>query len=233
MDDLIHDLTPAYALDALETDEVARYEAHLETCDRCRAELEGMWSVAGALAHGAAGPLPAPHLRERILEQARSERSNVVPLRRRFAVPAATSLAAVAAVAAIAVGLWASSLARDLSDARREAAANAEAVAVLSDPSARQVPLSGADGRVVVASSGRAALVLSGIEPAPPGKTYEIWVVADGTPRPAGLFQSARTRSVIPITRPVPSRAVVAVTLEDEGGVEVPQGPKVFASRSV
>jgi anti-sigma-K factor RskA len=236
MDDVIHDLTPAYALDALDADEAARYEAHLATCEECRAELERMWSVAGALAHGAAGPPPPAGLRERILEQARSERSersNVVPLRRRFAVPAAASFAAVAAVAALALGLWATSLSRELGETRRDAAANADAVAVLADPSARQIPLAGADGRVVVASGGRAALVLSGVAPAPRGKTYEIWVVEGGTPQRAGLFRSAETRTVIAITRPVPDQAVVAVTLEDEGGVDVPQGPRVFTSRSV
>jgi len=35
----IHDLTAAYALDALGPDEVDEYEAHLGQCEQCRAEL--------------------------------------------------------------------------------------------------------------------------------------------------------------------------------------------------
>jgi anti-sigma factor RsiW len=34
----LHDLTAAYALDALDPDEAREYEAHLARCERCRAE---------------------------------------------------------------------------------------------------------------------------------------------------------------------------------------------------
>jgi anti-sigma factor RsiW len=232
MNDVIHDLTPAYALDALDVEEAARYESHLALCAKCRTELEGMWTVAAALAHGAGGPPPPAELRERILEQARSKRRNLVSFPQRFAPRAAGSLTAVAAAATLTLGIWASSLHRELNEARRVATANAEAVAALSDPTARGIPLTGANGRMVISSTGKAALVLSGIPPAPHGKTYEIWIMADGAPQPAGLFQSASTRSVIPIAQPVPSGAVVAATVEDEGGADVPQGSRLFTSGS-
>ncbi len=80
----LHELTAGYALDALEPGEHERYEEHLASCERCREELQSFWSVAGSLAHAAGGPMPPASLRERILEQARSERSNVVPLQRRY-----------------------------------------------------------------------------------------------------------------------------------------------------
>ena len=98
-----HELTAAYALDALEPSERERYETHLATCEGCRVELASFWEVSGALAHAAGGPAPPPVLRERILAQARSERPNVVPLRPRFTLPLLSSAAAVAAVAAIAL----------------------------------------------------------------------------------------------------------------------------------
>ncbi len=127
----VHELTAGYALDALDPAERATYEEHLSSCERCREELQGFWQVSGALAHAAGGPMPPASLRARILEQARSERSNVVPLRRpHFAVPALSSVAAVAAVAAIGLGLWATSLSRDLDRAESE-------LAVLGDPNAR------------------------------------------------------------------------------------------------
>ena len=55
---------------------------------------------------------------------------NVVPLRRRVSVPLLSSAAAVAAVAALAVGVWATSVSRNLDDARSE-------LALLTDPNAR------------------------------------------------------------------------------------------------
>jgi len=231
--DTIHELTAAYALDALERDERDRYEVHLASCAACREELEGFWRVSGALAHAAGGPAPPAALRSRILAEARRERPNVVPLRRRLALPAAASFAAAAAVAAIGLGLWGASLSGRLDDLRGDLAGNEEVLSVLSDPSARHVALSGADGRVVIARSGRAALVLSNVDRAPEGKTYEIWVIAGGTPLPAGLFDGADTRTVVAVTRPVPDDAIVAVTLENEGGVDVPTGSLLFATPAV
>ena len=226
-----HDLTAAYALDALSVDERERFEAHLAGCERCREELEGFWSVSGSLARAAGGPPPPAALRERILTEARRDLPNVVPLRRRFLPqPVLGFAAAAAAVAAIALGAWATSLAGEVADLRGELEANTEAVAILSDPSARQLPLSGADGRLVVARTGRAALVLSGVDRAPAGKTYEIWVIEDGTARPAGLFDAADTHTVVPVGVSVPDDAVVAVTLENEGGVDVPSGSPLFSA---
>lgn len=233
MGDTIHELTAAYALDALDGDERDRYEVHLATCGPCREDLEGFWRVSGSLAHAAAGPPPPPALRSRILEEARRQRPNVVPLRRRFALPAAASFAAVAAIAAIGLGLWGTTLSGQLDDLRGDLAGSDEVLAVLSDPSARHLPLEGADGRVVLAKTGRAALVLSNLDRAPDGKTYEIWVIENGTPLPAGLFDGADTRTVVAVTRPVPDDAVVAVTLENEGGVDVPTGSPLFSSRAV
>jgi anti-sigma factor RsiW len=51
---------PAYALDALEPDEVAPLAAHLATCDSCTAELAAFQRTVGALAFSpAAAPEPA------------------------------------------------------------------------------------------------------------------------------------------------------------------------------
>jgi anti-sigma-K factor RskA len=233
MDDVIHELTAAYALDALDGDERDRYETHLATCTQCREELQSFWRVSGSLAHAAGGPPPPPALRSRILAEARRDRPNVVPLRRRLALPAAASFAAVAAVAAIGFGLWGASLSSELNDVRGQLSGNEEALAIVSDPDARQVPLSGADGRVVIASSGRAALVLSNLERAPDGKTYEIWVIEEGTAQPAGLFDGGDTRTVVAVTRPVPDDAVVAVTLENEGGAQAPTGSPLFSTPTI
>ncbi len=55
---------------------------------------------------------------------------------------------------------------------------------------------------------------------APSGKTYEAWVIEGDTPRPAGLFAGG-CRSV-QLQEPLASGNTVAVTLEDEGGVDSP-----------
>jgi anti-sigma-K factor RskA len=226
----VHELTAAYALDALSADEEREYEAHLGRCERCRSELASMLETATALAYGIESPAPPPQLRERIIEQARAERPNVAPLRPRWALPAAAT-AAVAVAAAIALAVWASSLSSRL-DRERSARSGQERVAeILAAPNARPFTISGDRGRLVVTPMGDAALVLNRLAPAHRGRTYEAWVVRSGKPRPAGTFQAGREVTAVALDELVPVGATVAVTEERAGGVDAPtQTPFVTVS---
>lgn len=216
----IHELTAGYALDALDPADRDLYEHHLAGCQRCREELQSFWQVSDALAHAAGGPAPPASLRERILEQARSERQNVVPLRRRSPTPVLASAAAVAAVALVALGIWASSVSSDLDDAKRR-------LAVLGDPNARTYESADGEANLIVTPTGAAALVVRSLTPAPDGKDYEIWVWEDGVPQPAGLFEQP---GVALLSRPVRAGQKVAVTLEPDGGVDAPTGDALFTT---
>jgi anti-sigma factor RsiW len=214
----LHDLTAAYALDALEPEDARAYESHLARCERCRDDLASLSEAAGALAYAVEAPAPPAGLRERILERARSERPNVVPLRPRWAYAAAAA-AAVAACAAIGLGIWGASLSGKL-DRRDQALARQEQVArILAQPEARTIAFE--QGTLVVTRSGEGALVLRKLAPAGPGRTYEAWVAAGGAPEPAGLFDGGEVVS-LPLERRVPDGALVMVTEERAGGVDAP-----------
>src|SRR5579859_3900887 len=105
----LHDLTAAYALDALEPDEAQAYEEHLGQCEQCREQLAELNEPVAALAFGAVAPAPPPRLRESILSAAAAERSNVIPLRPRSWTPRVLAVAAAAA-ACVAVGFTVSAL---------------------------------------------------------------------------------------------------------------------------
>jgi predicted anti-sigma-YlaC factor YlaD len=225
----LHELTAAYALDALDERDTAAYEEHLGRCERCRDELVELREAASALAFAADAPPPPAGLRDRILAQARAERLNVVPLRPRSRSMWA-AVVAVAAVVAIGFGIWAASLSRSL---EREREANddfAQAVAILADPSARRVPLSGEYGTLVVRDTGQAALVMRRLPEAPEGKTYEAWVIEGGKPRPAGLFEGGSGPRAVVLDEPVPAGAQVAATIEEAGGADSPRGEPVFSA---
>jgi anti-sigma factor RsiW len=214
----LHDLTAAYALDALDAEDARAYEEHLAHCERCRDELASFSETAGALAYAVDSPAPPPELRSRILQQAARERSNVVPLRPRWVAPLA-AVAAVAACAAIALGLWAASLSGKL-DSKNEALARQTRVAeILASPGARKVSF--ARGSLVVEPGGRAALVVRNLRDAAPGKTYEAWVADGGAPEAAGVFDGGRAVA-FPLERPVAAGATVMVTEEKHGGVDAP-----------
>src|SRR5262249_33921867 len=130
-----HDLTAAYALDALDAREVKEYEEHLATCAQCQDDLASLSVPASALAFAVESPLPPPDLRNRIIEAARAERPNVVPLRSRWST-AVRVVAVAAAVAAVGIAIWAVTLNRSLNDERGARDEANRALNILSDPTA-------------------------------------------------------------------------------------------------
>ena len=207
----LHSLVAPYALDALEEDEERNFEEHLALCERCREELAGLREAAASLAFAAPPAAPPPELKERILEQARSERKNVVPFRRRRSWTAPLAAAAsIAAAAAIVLGIWAASLANSHDPLE----------SVLSKPGAKIIAM-GTAGGVAVAPSGEAVLAVA-VPRAPAGKTYEAWVIREGKAKPAGLFRGRAGTSIVELNPQVPPGSVVAVTLERAGGVPQP-----------
>jgi len=197
----LHDLTAAYALDALDPDEAEAYERHLSQCEECREQLADLNETAGSLAFGTVAPAPPAHLRMAILDAAAAERSNVVPLLRRRWVARGLAVAAAAA-ACVVVGL---------------------AVASSQSSHTRVVT-------VVLGANRTATLHITGLSSAPSGKTYEAWVIPKGTaPRPAALFSGGGSTSVH-LSGTVPPNAVVAVTLERAGGVPAPTTTPIFAA---
>jgi anti-sigma factor RsiW len=219
MADDLHTLSAPYALDALPPDERERYEEHLRTCDRCRAELAGLQDAATSLAFAVEGPAPPTGLRAAILDAARAERPNVVPLRPRSTFASVAAAFAVAAsAAAVGFGVWAASLHDSLTHSRA-------AVGVLGDPASRHVPVGGSRGDLVVSPSGTAVLAVS-LPKLPSGKTYEAWI-ADPAVRRAGQFDGGAF--TLPLR--VSHGAQVMVTVERAGGVDAPTSKPLLAVR--
>ena len=196
-----HDLTAAYALDALAPDEAEAYERHLSQCEECREQLAELHEASAALAFGAVAPAPPARLRASILDAAAAERSNVVPLLHRRWVARGLGVAAAAA-ACIAVGL---------------------AVSLNQSSNTHSFTL-------MISPNRTATLHVTGLSAAPSGKTYEAWVIpAGGSPRPAGLFPSGEDTTVH-LRGTVPKHAVVAVTEERAGGVSAPRHTPIFST---
>jgi len=221
--DTVHDLTAAYALDALDPEDAREYEVHLARCERCREELASLSEAAGALAYATDTPRPPAELRARILQQAARERSNVIPLRPRWAAPVA-AVAAVAACAAIGLGIWAASLSSKL-DRRADAFSEQERIAaILAQPASRKIPLEDGQGTLVVTPMGEGVLVLNRLRPAQSGRTYEAWIARGATPEPAGTFDGGSNVVLVRLKRPVTKGSAVMVTEEPEGGTDAPTG---------
>jgi anti-sigma-K factor RskA len=196
-----HDLTAAYALDALDADEAEVYERHLGQCEECREQLAELNESAASLAFGTVAPAPPARLRASILDAATAERTNVVPLLRRRWVSRGLAVAA-ASVACIIVGLVVS----------MNQSGQTTSWALKLNPNRT------------------ATLHVTGLSTAPTGKTYEAWIIPAGsTPRPAGLFSSGENATVH-LRGTVPKHAVVAVTVEPAGGSKQPTRTPFFST---
>jgi len=129
--------------------------------------------------------------------------------------------------------------------ARLESALASQALVmrVLGAPhtvTAALAPREGVSGgaRVLVdASSGEAAIVASGLDPAPTGKTYEVWAIrGQGPPEPAGLFAIGPENAVAVRLESLKNPSGVtafAVSIEPAGGSASPTGPIVLVGGTV
>ena len=139
------------------------------------------------------------------------------------------ALAAVAGMAAIALGTWAFASSIREQDAPRivrpPISEAAQAISLLAKPTTVRLPFAGSDGRVVLAvgSNGRGMLVVDGLGAAPVGRTYQAWVVASGrrvAPLSAALFTGVET--VVPLTARIEPGAAVGISIEKAGGGPAP-----------
>ena len=219
----LHDLTAGYALDALDPDERARYEEHLASCEPCRDGAAGV--LAGRRRARPGGRRPdaarvAPRPDPRAGARRAAER-RAAPPSHRGARP--RSAAAVAALVAVALGVWSLGLSRDLDDAN-------SVLAVLSDPNARVHPTADGEANLVVTPTGRAALVVRMLAPGAGGQGLRDLGLRER--RPARVRASSSGRASTMLTRQVEPGQTVAVTLEPDGGVDAPTSDPLFTAVS-
>lgn len=223
-DESIHALSGAYAVDAVDDLERARFEAHLATCADCRAEVQGLRETAARLAE-VSPAVPPPALRERLLADITRVRplppetaagpahaaSHAGPHRRwpRLLATAAAVLA-LAGVGTVVAHPWETGT-HQVSVADR----------VLHAPDAQRLSATlphGATATVVRSvSQGRAVILTRHLRQAPDGKTYELWLQApSGMMQPAGLMQGG-DRTVV-LRGDAATAKAAGITVEPAGG---------------
>jgi anti-sigma-K factor RskA len=205
-----HTLAGAYAMDALDGQDRARFERHLERCEECTREVAGLHEATARLA-GAAAVRPPDALKELLLaETARTRQlppvahgaspatarpAPVAPgqlarLCGRLRAPRLTAvLAGVAVLAAAAV--WASgTVVRSAPPARSPVGHDVATVLTAPDLAV----LSGrvrTGGTATVMMSRRDRMLVfaaAGLRALPGSQCYELWLMGPGADRPAGLL---------------------------------------------
>ena len=226
----LHKLTGAYALDALDELERARFEQHLSACEDCRAEVAELRETAALLAETSA-VAPPDSLRESVLAGISQIRPLAPEVPRSTPVTTGSRQPAgrrgwlpflVAAALAIFVGLGAMVTQPWVDEEPRLTAAEQ----VLQADDAEEVFLDlGEAGRATVVrskSADRAVIVTEDMVAAPEGKAYELWFqTPDEDMVPAGMMPDAPDQTVV-LEGSAADAIAVGITVEPEGGSPEP-----------
>ena len=229
----LHLLTGAYAADALDGDERAVFEAHLETCEVCRQEVAELTATAARLGSAAAAPTPAG-LRERVLAEAdrtrqlsplgapaRPERLPARPWYRRPLAAAAALLLVVAA----GLGVLAF-VEHQRADEARTMADRLAAVAADPAHTVRTVAFRNGGTGTVVAAHGVAVFHGAELPMLPADRAYQLWRIHGRRAQSAGVL--GRGGELTGVVTDVAAGDVVGVTVEPASGSDQPTTTPVF-----
>lgn len=234
-DDVL-DLLAAYALGALEPEEVARVSALLEEQPELRSTLAELRATADRLPYALPEVSPPPELRQRVLAYAidRAAPQPRGPITRpvgrtRAWFLALGGLAAAAIVAAILgwarLGGTQAELARARSELATAQAVRQQVAQVILQPDALARLAGSGSGTLVRGADGSLVLVAQ-LPPLPPGRVYQLWLIQGAnSPVSGGTFtvdQQGRGLLALPPNRQALVSDVVAVTDEPDPGSPLP-----------
>lgn len=239
-----------YALGALDGEEKQTLEVHLSACPSCQRELTAAHQRTSLLGLAAQPIAPRPQVRSALMDKVHAERrssttqtgpSNTVKIRWGLRFSFGFGLAAaVLAFATFELAKVDFQRGKEIKQLEAQVLQDSTAMHVMGDvtgaPDSANITLlqqpGGPPGQAHVMYNARMGMgVYSGqLAPAPAGKSYQLWLVpATGSPISAGLVSANQQSGAVVMHMPAGMVAkAFAVTLEPQGGMPQPTGPKVL-----
>jgi anti-sigma-K factor RskA len=237
-----HTLAGAYALDALDGTDRARFERHAARCQECTREVTGLREATARLAAAAAAQPPAA-LKEAL--RAETARTRQLPpairgsqatgrtrprLRPRWLSVRrlALGLGGGAAVAAVTVWVTAS-----LGPPAGQSATSQEIATVLTAPDAVKLTAqvrTGGTATIVMSHHDRMLVfAAAGLRQLPAAQHYELWLIGSGQDRPAGRLPTPSHGMTGPVvTAGLRSGDRLGLTVESATGTHRPTTPMIL-----
>ncbi len=229
----VHTLSGAYALNALEQQEAAEFERHLEGCQACRQEVRELQGAAARMG-AAQAEAPPSELKARVL--AAAARTPQQPPTARTAAPAAPAAPAakpnrlrwlaVAAAAVVVAGGGALGVRAVLDDDGPQL--SPAAVQVFEADDARTATVETANGgRLTVGvspSRNEMAVDTTGLPDPGEGRVYQIWAVHGDEMISAAVLEDLEQGAAMGLPE---EDTEVALTIEPAPGSEQPTGDPI------
>jgi anti-sigma-K factor RskA len=228
------DAAGGYVLHALTDEERRGYEAHLETCPECRAEVSELRVAAEALPVSPPPMVPPPALKARIMAEVEREAALLASAGKpdRAAAPARSKRRRWFGGGAIALGRPALGVLA----CALVAAGIAFGAFVFGGSGARTIPFQStiqqASAELELSDDG-ATLTANGLPPAEAGKTYMVWVQRkDGAVQPTSAFFTPGRDGSATASMPGDMKDVKAVLVNTEpvGGSRAPTSKPVLTA---
>jgi anti-sigma-K factor RskA len=228
---------PAYALGALDAEDVAALEAHLQACASCRDELAAYRATSDNLLMTLPPQKPSAALRHRLQKQLPSAQKAA---RLRLNWSFSRVAVGIALVLLLALNVLSISQVRALQRQQTHLMNQIQngqmALVMLSYPHTQSFPINEASltGSLLLDTEyNNAVLILRGLPSIPDDQTYQVWLIAPNEERTsAGLL---RPQTDLPfISEPVYSIQDLAnfvgmgMTIEPAGGSDQPTGLPIF-----
>jgi anti-sigma-K factor RskA len=227
----------AYALEALDHEDIDALEDHLRTCDACRADLKAYRNIKAGLLFAVPAKMPPTSLRRRLQRQLPSKSG---PLFRSLHWSWNQALAAGAFVLLIGLGLASIAEVRQLREHQAEIEDHNRStqtlISMLAYPTTETIRFeqNGIAGSALIDKDrGLMGLFVWHLAPPPAGKTYQVWLIDTKGERTSGGFLLpeagyAFATTVIEVPGSLAEFKGVGVTAEPLGGSPGPTGPRIF-----
>jgi len=221
-------LAGLYALDALDGDERARFEAYLATSVEAQEEVAGFRAAAAEMSQVSSAQPPAG-LRERVLAEVATTRQDVpvVRLADRRSTRIRQVVVSIAAALALVVAGLGGYLLNDAGGGE-----TSELASLLSRPDTQFTDLRVGDtenvgGRLVYSpAAGTAIIVSDTMAPLDSSETYEAWRIDANGASKAGTFRPDADGNVeAKVLASLDGALAVAITVEPAGGSDTPTEP--------
>ncbi len=244
------ELCAGYVLGALSEEDRHRFETMLADADQSQRQLfRQLRAAANQIAFTVEAESPSPAVKQQLMERVQETSNDDKKRSNRFMMAVAACFALFVITAALIFYSFNLSESIDNKEAiiaqqqqkiirlQNKVQKREELLSILSARTVDMIVMTGLEvntdgyGKIIWdPETNRALLQLSNLPPDPPGKDYQLWLIKNNKPIPAGVFSVNTTDEAsffkvqeIPNVSEEAAGAF-AVTLEPEGGVPQPTG---------
>ena len=228
---------PAYALGALDAEDAAALESHLESCASCRTELAEYRDLSESLLTAIPPKQPSAMLRRQLQSRLPSAREKSRP---QFQWNISRLVAGLAVVVLLAMNFSLLQQIRQIQSQQTQLLNQMDdaqvALAMLSYPGVERLSIDGEDlaGSLLLDNDRNiATLIVWNMPQLNENQTYQVWLIdPQGGRVGAGIFRpqtdQAYTTQVISSSKGFSNYVGIGVTVEPAGGSDQPTGERVL-----